>query len=203
MFLEARVFGVRMVFGVTASLIYMPHRGTQEVFKTRECIASTRQTDYIEPFHDIRTKAVRQLSSQTATFLDALESFSKKKLTYTEEVGLLVDLARTSNRREVFEDIIFHAKFLTKSFEIMNRIGKDGEGYDKLAVEFETGVEKTTTLMKTLVKDAHDDVKQHFVRKFFGINQRSFGELLKLCSDLAWVKNWQVDGHHLPLSDSA
>ncbi|MEK6565960.1 MAG: hypothetical protein AABZ41_04560, partial [Bacteroidota bacterium] len=102
----------------------------------------------------------------------------------------------------LFNDAIFHAKFVVKSQDVMKRIGPTGEGYDKLSTEFSASVEKASALLKTLVKEAPDEVKQQFVRMFFSMDQDSLSRLMRLFADLSWVKNWQVDGRPLPYSDS-
>jgi hypothetical protein len=130
-------------------------------------------------------------------FMKALETYSRRGLNFPKEVEQLVSLVHQENA-QIFEDAIFHAKFAVKSQDIMKRIGPQGEGYDKLFSEFHASVEKTTALLKTLVKESPDDVKHHFANTFLGMNEQSFERLTKLLADLSWIKNWQVDGHPLP-----
>lgn len=143
-----------------------------------------------------------QLRPETETFLRDLEIYSNRKLYFRNEVGELVDLVERSHRLQLFDDLIFYAKFLTKSFDVMKRVGRDGEGYDKLATEFQTTLEKTSTLLKTIVKDSPEEVKQHFVDSFFRMDQEGLSALMKLFADLSWAKNWQVDGKPIPYGSS-
>ena len=138
------------------------------------------------------------LRPETIQFLIDLESFSSRKLAYKEEIGALLDEAQASGRIQVFEDLVFFAKFLSKSYDIMKRIGPDGEGYGKLAGEFQLTVEKSTTLVKTLVKDSPEDLKLRFSGAFFRLDPESLSALMNLMRELAWVKNWMLDGHRLP-----
>lgn len=135
---------------------------------------------------------------ETGQFLADLEVFAGRKLDRKAEIGILLDESRRSDRMQVFEDLIFFAKFLSKSFDLMRRIGPDGEGYGKVAAEFQTTMEKSTTLMKTLVKDLPEATKQEFTGKFFHLDQESLSFLMQLMRELAWVKNWTVDGKPLP-----
>lgn len=137
-------------------------------------------------------------SPETAKFVKELEAYSNRKLIYRDEVSQLLELARSTNRIQVFEDAVFLSKFITKALEVMKRIGPQGEGYDKMAGEFRESVEKANALIKTLVKDSSDEVKNHFSRKFFGMDQVGLTEFLGFLRDLAWVKNWMVDGKPLP-----
>ncbi|HTP12589.1 MAG TPA: hypothetical protein VMM37_03140 [Bacteroidota bacterium] len=143
------------------------------------------------------------MTAETTQFIADLQTYAGRQLHYPREIGQLIDLARERRLGQVFRDAIFHAKFAVKSKEVMGRIGAEGEGFDKLATEFRNSVEKTSALLKTIIKEAPDDIKQQFVRDFFGMDQGSFTRLLGLMEDLAWVKNWNVDGKPVPLDAAA
>ncbi|MBI3587106.1 MAG: hypothetical protein HY088_08260 [Ignavibacteriales bacterium] len=134
----------------------------------------------------------------TAQFIKELEVASDRKLHYPQEIAQLIDLAHEGGKVEVLEDVVFHAKFLTKSFGVMKRIGMDGEGYDKLSAEFQTGMEKVTTLLKTIIKESPAEIKNYFVGMFFSLSHENLANLMKLLVDLAMIKNWMLDGKPLP-----
>ena len=141
-----------------------------------------------------------ELQGTTKRFIEDLQRQYGRTLSFPEEVGFLVDQTSEEDLGQLFRDAIFHAKFATKTKEVMNRIGADGEGFDKLSVEFQTSIEKASTLLKTIVKESPEEIKQHFVRDFFNLDQASFAQFMKLLEDLSWVKNWEVDGKPLPVS---
>lgn len=140
------------------------------------------------------------VSPRISEFLRELEQYSKRKPEFPAELASLIEAA-SPGRTALFNDAMFHAKFVVKSQEVMKRIGPTGEGYEKLSTEFSASVEKASALLKTLVKEAPDEVKQQFVRMFFSMDHDSFSRLMKLFADLSWVKNWQVDGRTMPYSD--
>jgi len=135
---------------------------------------------------------------ETRKFAAELERYANRKFLFREEIGILLDEARSAGKMQVFEDMAFFAKFLSKSYDLMKRIGPDGEGYDKLSGEFSSAMEKSSTLLKTLVKDAPDESKQLFAGRLFQMDQESLSALMSLMKELAWVKNWMVDGKELP-----
>jgi hypothetical protein len=137
------------------------------------------------------------MKDSTREFLADLEVFAKRKLSFPSEVGDLVELG--ASKREVLEDIVFHAKFITNSYRVMSRIGFDAEGYDKLSAEFKESLEKASTLIKTLVKESPEEIKAKFSTRFFQLDQESLSMLMSLLADLTWVKNWMVDGKKLPI----
>ena len=131
-------------------------------------------------------------------FVVGLEEFAGRTLQYRTEIGELMELAWASGRQQVFADAAFFAKFMTKAMSVMGRIGMDVEGYDKLANEFSDTSEKVLTLLRTLVKDTDEEVKQRFLQQFLVPQPAALQRMFALLAELAWVKNWQVDGKLLP-----
>lgn len=138
--------------------------------------------------------------SDTQRFVEELQTYSHRRLNFPENLAEILDLAGAQRMEEVFRDVIFHAKFAMKTKEIMARIGREGEGYNKLSSEFQNSIEKTSALLKTIVKESPEGIKQHIVGNFFTMDQESFGKFLRFLEDLSWVKNWEVDGRPLPFS---
>jgi len=135
---------------------------------------------------------------ETSEFIENLERHANRKLNYPQEVAQLVDFARQANTIGLFEDAIFHAKFITKSYGVMKRIGVDGEGYDKLSAEFQASLQKIATVLKELLQHAPAEIGAQYETAFFSVNQESLSRLMSLINDLALVKNWRVDGKPLP-----
>ncbi|HAL55965.1 MAG TPA: hypothetical protein DCP63_05705 [Bacteroidetes bacterium] len=139
-----------------------------------------------------------RIRPETAQFLRKLERSSKRKLHYPDEVGRLIDLSREINAPKAFEDAIFQAKFLAKSYVVMKRIGREGQGYDRLAMEFQSSLEKTMALLKVIVEKSPGEFRKRFEESFFSLEQDALSNLMKLLVDLSAVKNWMLDGKPLP-----
>ena len=139
-----------------------------------------------------------QLSSDITRFLSELKAYASRDLPYDADIGLLLKMAKASEQMPMFEELIFVAKFVSRTFEVMKRIGSDADGYDKLASEFKDNTERAASLMKRLLQEAPHEERQHFEARYFDLDQESFGRLMGLLSDLSWVKNWRVDGKPLP-----
>lgn len=80
----------------------------------------------------------------------------------------------------------------------MKRIGKEGEGYEKLASEFEASINKASTMLGGLVDNLPTCAERDTLKSILELNPESFEKLLELFHDLSWVKNWLVDGKELP-----
>jgi len=55
-------------------------------------------------------------------------------------------IRRVPRVRGLLEELSFFSKFLDRTYRIMTRIGRNGEGYDRLASEFSEAVAKTRDL---------------------------------------------------------
>ena len=75
----------------------------------------------------------------------------------------------------------------------MGRIGKEGEGYDKLSFQFAENLEKASASVRLLVKEAPEEVKHHFTLEYFGMTPDGLSLLMELLYDLSWLKNWNMD----------
>ncbi len=132
-------------------------------------------------------------SVQAFEFLGEVERFANRKFYHPSEIATLIQMAMMYQQRRIFEEIIFLAKFLWNSYNVMQRIGPAGEGYPKLSAEFRDTLEKMTTLIKTLIKEGPEEVKEKFKTLFFSMPHESMNNLLRLIDDLSWVKNYSID----------
>ena len=139
-----------------------------------------------------------EVRSEITDFLDELQQSSRRTFAHKREMGELIELAWSLKKTEVLEDAAFHAKFVTRAFDIMRRIGRDAEGFGKMESEFKVSSEKAMTLIRTLVKDAPDETKRQFMDKFLAPAEENLPRVMQLLAELAWIKNWMVDGKSLP-----
>lgn len=138
------------------------------------------------------------LPKEISRFLEELAQFASRELPYRNDVGFLLARAKQLGDVQSFEDLIFVAKFVSKSIDVMRRIGPDADGYQKLATEFSENAKRARILAKSLVEHADAADNRRFAGEYFGNDQVSFDRFLGLLSDLGWVKNWRVDGKPLP-----
>jgi hypothetical protein len=131
-------------------------------------------------------------------FVDELEVYSKRKLNYPVEIGELLQIVIQTGLIGEFEGLIFQAKFLVRTQEIMNRIGPGMDGFEKLSTEFQSSVKKSIDFLNLLVERTPSDVARKLTDTFIVMETDSFSRLMKLFSDLSWIKGWQVDGKPLP-----
>jgi hypothetical protein len=143
-------------------------------------------------------KSSMTLRPDIAEFIADLEMFANRKLNYPLEVGELIQIVIQMGRTGEFEDLIFQAKFLVQSKDLLKRIGSGTQGFQNISREFQSSVQKSADILKILVDGAPIEIVQQFTKVFLFTETESFNRLIKLLSDLSWIKNWKVDGRQLP-----
>lgn len=133
------------------------------------------------------------ISQDTQSFVSALQRFSHEQIQHPDDLASLIELARIHHLAGVLDDLSFLAKFLVKTSGVMNRVGPGEEGFDKLSREFSTNLEKASTYLRTLVKEAPEDVKHHFTTTYFAMTADALTARMQLLRDVNWLKNWKID----------
>jgi hypothetical protein len=141
--------------------------------------------------------ASMELNPATVSLLSELETFSGGKITRRSDLGMLLECGRSGPDRDVLDELGFFSKFLHRTYGIMMRIGPGGEGYDRLSREFTGAVEKTRALMTSLIAKSRGDERETFTGTYLAMTQEALDNLLALCHDLSWYKNWLIDSHRL------
>jgi hypothetical protein len=133
------------------------------------------------------------VSQETSSLIVSLQGFSRKELRHADDLGALIEISKLRNQAQVLEDLCFLSKFLVSTRNVMERIGREGEGYDKRSFQFAENLEKASTFIRLLIKEAPEDLKRHFTSTYFGMTSDGLSSLMELLSDLRWLKNWNID----------
>jgi hypothetical protein len=131
------------------------------------------------------------LSLDTQKLLDAVETSNNRKLMHRSEITYLLDTAKVRKMERVFEDIIFHAKFISHAQVVLKREGAATEQTQKLSFEFQQAIEKTFGLLNTMLLDSSQRIG--FESRFLTLTPESLAQFFSLLQDLAMVKNYFLD----------
>ena len=134
-----------------------------------------------------------KISEETAALISQLDEFSNGKLNFKTELSELLELSSRYKQEEQLANASFSAKALLNIFNLIQRNGANTQGYEKLVQEFQEQLHRATTNVKSLVENAPIEMKEKFQSQFFGQTQDCFAEFLSLCSDLRYLKNWNID----------
>ncbi len=125
--------------------------------------------------------------------LKTLDSLSQGRLARRNDLGALIELAAQADRKAVLEELSFFAKFVSKAAGIMTRIGTAGQGYESLKREVALNLEKVVALIHSLLEGAPPEVRDAFAGRYLAGTPDAAEDLLGLCQDLGWYKNWLID----------
>lgn len=125
-----------------------------------------------------------------------LNDISSGTLKHAATLQILLETAGKAGLHRTLSDLAFDAKFCHKTHGIMKRIGADGEGYDKLALEFTDGIERCRMQLEQILSHIEGSEKQEIERKFLVMTPAGMQNLLELLHDLSWYKNYQIDAEN-------
>lgn len=133
------------------------------------------------------------LSPSTSTLVDALDVFSQHKLTRKNDLGVLVELAQQFDANAALGELSFTAKFISRTFGIMRRIGAQDKTYEGLSRQVAEQLEKAEALERSLLQHAPAGIQEFFASSYHARSPEAFERHLALLYDLSWYKNWLID----------
>ena len=110
-----------------------------------------------------------------------------------DDLALLLEITRRKADQDIFDRLVFLAKFAVKSRKIMERIGAGAEGYDKLSGELAPSLAEICSLLAILVDSQPEPPGFQFKQNYLANTAGSLSNLFDLLSDLTWYKNWTID----------
>lgn len=133
------------------------------------------------------------ITAETTAYLDAVEQFARRLFKFRRDIEYLVELSKTGTGRQTFDEMIFHAKFITSASAVLKRSGPQTEDTRNLSNELRNGLERVSSLIHTIIEKAPEDVRSQFVRGYFSPTPGHLTNLLALLYELSWVKNYTID----------
>ena len=130
---------------------------------------------------------------ETQTYVDAVERLAKRSLRFRPEITELVELAETKSMKPVFAELIFLSKFSSNAVNIFKRAGSGSDETVKLSAELKESLAKISGLLERMTADAPGEVNAKFKKTFLSGNPVSFENMMKLLTELSWVKNYEND----------
>ncbi len=134
-----------------------------------------------------------RINERVNEYVDVVDEYSGNRMRRKHDVATLMQISEDGGYEQVFEDLIFQAKFLSKLFTVVKRTDPGTEAFPKLQYEFKEAVERVGTLVRAIVKESEETVKTRYTSEYFGMNHTCLNNLLDLSYDLSWIKNWKLD----------
>jgi hypothetical protein len=110
-----------------------------------------------------------------------------------DDLAILLEVAYRTGREGDLEQIGFLGKFCVRTYGIMKRIGREGEGYERLSAEFSANVEKVRSMLETLIPFVPEASRNGLTDRYLALAPAALDNLLALLHDVSWHKNWRID----------
>ena len=133
------------------------------------------------------------LSPSTSALVDALDAFSQHKLTRKNDLGILLELATQADAKTALQELSFTAKFISRTYGIMQRVGAKDRAYEGLSRQFAEQLERAETLGRSLLRQAPVGTQEAFASTYYARSPEALERHLALLYDLSWYKNWLID----------
>jgi hypothetical protein len=131
-------------------------------------------------------------SEKTINLILDIKEYSDGKIKNDFELSVLLESGYFTDKRPLFEELIFKAKFLNGVLNIFS--GNPGQDkMDKLMPEFAKNLEDLTGLMKKIVGTSGEGINKIFQEKYFVVKPDVINELTLLIMDLSACKDYFND----------
>jgi hypothetical protein len=127
----------------------------------------------------------------TDLILDIIE-YSNGKIRNDFELSVLLESGYFTDKKPLFEELIFKAKFLYGMLNIFSG-NPEREYFEKLMPEFAGKLTEFTGLIKNIIKECDDTVIKIFSDKYFVLNPEVMPRLAILITDLTACKDYFND----------
>ena len=134
-----------------------------------------------------------QPTSESDSLLALLERHAGRPFARRDDMKIILEAAVARGRAENLDRLSFLAKFLVRTHGIMKRIGRDGQGYDRLAAEFGENMESARRLLLDFLCHAPEPARRVMETRYLAMTPAALDEILVLLQDLSWFKNWRID----------
>lgn len=144
-----------------------------------------------------------KLSGNTENLILEIKEYSGNRLKNEADVSLLIESSNTGDKQNLFEEMIFTAKYLNGLGKILHsNMGAvsqakekdegniDENAEEKIRDEFKQNMLKFISQLSEISKGLTGDEKQSFSEKYLSMNSASLVNLTSLIYDLSWVKKY-------------
>ncbi len=130
-------------------------------------------------------------------FLNTVERQTGKTFVYRKEIIVLLRVVDQSDSKRIFSEMLFYSKFITKAQRLLDNPVQQKEDYTKLASELVNALNKMQEFLRQLVSEMSEENRTVFEPFLEQKHESIYNHLLPLCKDLQVLKNYQLDGGEL------
>jgi len=134
-----------------------------------------------------------ELSKETQTIIDALDSYSNSNLRKKNDVAILIEICSLYSNIDTFSDIIFSSKILWNLSLKIQKISQGEEGAILIHKEFEDYLTKLRDYINLVAIRMEENEMQRFQEIYLAMTKGAVLNLIDLAHDLSILKELQSE----------
>jgi hypothetical protein len=121
-----------------------------------------------------------------------IESYSGNQLRRKDDLFVLVRLVYSNDRKELFEELCFSAKYVQGLFRVLEKAAgnTDIQNVGQIKADLTNNLEKVKQLIEQILADGDDRTKAYFSGNYLQLSQSGLFNLRELLNDLEWTKKY-------------
>ena len=125
-------------------------------------------------------------------FITEIVSFSENQLKRKDDLSVLVKLCYSNDRKELFEELCFSAKYVQGLFRVLEKAAgnTDIQNVNQIKTDLTSNLEKVKQLIEQILADGDDRTKDYFSENYLQLSQSGLFNLRELMNDLEWTKKY-------------
>jgi hypothetical protein len=122
--------------------------------------------------------------------IEAIQKFSGFKLKRMEDIQALLKICSTSEKQNLFEELIFTAKYAAGLKRVLTEAPMNPEvkGIESLQSDYTENLKKLINQLKELIRNTDESFSSRFAETYLELTKLSVQNLNELISDFDWTK---------------
>ena len=127
--------------------------------------------------------------------LRAVDEFSDYQLKEKKGLLMIFDESVTNNKEKQLEELSFNAKYIKGLLRVITSGTGNAEvsNVETIKKDYSVAMAKVVEQIKEIIASASVEIKNHFDKTYFELNQQSVHSLKDLLTDIEWTKKYLND----------
>jgi hypothetical protein len=125
-------------------------------------------------------------------FLRETEKFNNHRFNKKDDVQRLISIVIDLRKEEVFNELIFTAKYLKGLLRVVNKAPgiPEVESIEHVKADISENMKKVIDQLRSILSGSKVNTKNFFEENYLSLNQNSFSNLNLLLADLEAIKKY-------------
>ncbi len=132
-----------------------------------------------------------KISDDTKEVVNFLDQVTGNNLRKRNDIGTILELGASSGDAVMINQIIFNSTKIWNLYSKIRKLTPESEGIDLLKKEFDNAVQETLMMLKAVIAEADEEIRERFNDIYFQKTKGAVLNLIDLAHDLGELKKVQ------------